>query len=93
MRRTALGKVRRTGAPPLEPLEAVLDDPVLERMKCDHTNPAAVAQRPHGRLEKSFELAQLVVDRNPQGLEDAGGWMNTPAVCKFSRNGSFNNLG
>ena len=51
--------------------EAMLDDAVLERVERDHRDPAADLAHLERGLETVLELGQLVVDRDPEGLEDA----------------------
>src|SRR5206468_5600575 len=65
------GEVRRAGATALELAERVLDDPVLEGVEADHRDPAAGAEHLDGRRERGLELAELVVDGDPERLEDA----------------------
>ena len=48
-----------------------LDDPVLERVEADDGEPAARPQHLERRRETDLERLELVVDRDPQRLEDA----------------------
>ena len=48
------------------------DPGVFERMKRDDREAAARHQQPLGRGEAPVELAELVIDRDPQGLKGAG---------------------
>ncbi len=51
--------------------EEALDDPVLERVEADHGEPAAGPQHLERRGQRGLERAELVVDGDPQRLEDA----------------------
>ena len=55
--------------------EEALDAPVLERVKGDRAEAPAGAQALPGERQRGVELAELVVDGDPQGLEDALGGM------------------
>ena len=65
------GEVRRADAAALEPLEEALHDPVLERVERDHGDAAAGSQHLEGGRKRLLELAELVVDRDAERLEDA----------------------
>src|SRR6266567_4480733 len=68
----AAGKILRTGASPGEGPEGVLDYPVLQGMeRDDHPPPPALEQAEAGG-QPPFQAPQLVVHRNPQGLEGPG---------------------
>ena len=58
---------RRAGAE----LQEALDDAVLERVEGDDREPAAGRERRLGGGEAARELAELVVDRDPERLEAA----------------------
>ena len=62
--------------------QEILDDPVLQRMEGHRHQPAAGAQHAFRGREAVAELAELVVDEQPQGLERPGGGMDVarPAV-------------
>ena len=55
--------------------QEALHDPVLERVERDHREPAARAQDLERRRQRALERAELVVDLDPQRLEDALGRM------------------
>src|SRR5207249_4639476 len=52
-----------------------LDDSVLERVERDHREPSTGMQHLERRRQRMLERAELVVDRDAQGLEDALCWM------------------
>ena len=51
--------------------QEALHAPVLERVKRDAAEPAALTQRLPGERQRAIELPELVVHRDPQGLEGA----------------------
>ena len=55
--------------------EEVLHAAVLERVEGDPGEHAALAQQAPGERQRAVELAELVVDRDPQRLEGALGGM------------------
>ena len=73
---SAFGEVRWTSALALQPRETVFDDPVFQRMEGDDRHPSARSERSHGRLDESLELAELIVDRDPQCLKYASRGMD-----------------
>src|SRR5262245_16652842 len=64
-------EVRRADAAALESLEEALDDPVLERVERDDGNAPAWPQHLERGRKRLLELAQLVVDGDPERLEGA----------------------
>ena len=68
-------ELRRAGAAAGLGAEVLLDDPVLERVEADDGDAASGPEHPHRRRERCFERAELVVDRDPQRLEDTLGGM------------------
>ena len=66
------GSRREAARPRPERLdEELLDDAVLERVEGHHREAAAGLEEPLGGGEAAHELAELVVDRDAQGLEGA----------------------
>ena len=55
--------------------EEALDATILERVEADPGEHAAVAQQLPGERQRPIELVELVVDGDPQRLEDALGRM------------------
>ena len=66
-------EVGRAGAAVLAVAQEALDDPVLERVERDHREPAVRPQHLERRGQRALERAELVVDLDPQRLEDALG--------------------
>src|SRR4029079_7715364 len=64
------GKVGRASAAPLPLAEEPLHDPVLERVEGDDGEAAAGLQHLERRWQGVRERVELVVDRDPQSLED-----------------------
>src|SRR6478735_3794061 len=75
------GEVGRADAATLEPLEEALDDSVLERVERDHGEATARTQHLERRGKRLFELAELVVDCDPERLEGALRRMTVPEPC------------
>ena len=50
----------------------MFDDPVLERVKRDHRQPAAAREPAPGRLDESLEAVEFLVHPDPQRLERPG---------------------
>ena len=69
------GEVGRARAAVLLAAQELLDDPVLERVERDHAEPAAGPQHLERGGQRALERAELVVDLDPQRLEDALGRM------------------
>ncbi len=61
----------RTNAVARFPDEELLRDPVLERMEGNHREATAGTQRAHSGLEALLKILELMVDGDPQRLEDA----------------------
>src|SRR6478736_4172307 len=68
-------EVRRAGTALLARAQEALDDSVLQRMEADDGKPAAGPQHLERLRQRVLERAELVVDRDPEGLEDALGGM------------------
>ena len=71
LRKAFTGAFIASGGMNRERAEAVLDEPVLERVKRDDRDASARRQQRQHRVEKPLELAELVVDRDAQRLERA----------------------
>ena len=69
---TQTGQLGRADAAPPLGLEEALDDPVLERVVAQDHEAAARPEQVERRGETRLERVELLVDRDPQGLEDAG---------------------
>ena len=69
----AAREVGRAGAAVLAVAQEALDDPVLERVERDHREAAVRTQHLERGRERALERAELVVDLDPQRLEDALG--------------------
>ena len=67
-------------AAPRTSREELLDDPILERMEGHHGEPPAGLEQPLGRDKAAKQLAELVVDRDAQGLEGPGRGMGQLAA-------------
>src|SRR5439155_20729587 len=63
-------EVRRARATAFPFTQEAVDDPVLERVERDHGEATAWPQHLERGGERSLERAQLVVDRDPERLED-----------------------
>ena len=81
----ANGQVWRTRAAVLLRAQEALDDPVLERVEADHREPSSRPQQVEGRGERRLDRAELVVDGDPQRLEDA---LRRVAVAEARRRGN-----
>ena len=79
---TQIGKSGGHVQPRLLGAQEALDDPVLERVEADHGEPAAGPQHLERVGQRGLERAELVVDGDPQRLEDALGGM---AVAEAGR--------
>src|SRR5207249_10645913 len=64
-------EVRRARAALLLPPQELLHDPVLERVERDDAEAALRPEELQGGRQGPLERAELVVDVDPQGLEDA----------------------
>src|SRR2546423_6963885 len=64
------GELGRTRAAVLFGAEKALYDAVLERVEGDHREPSARPQHLERRRQRTLERAELVVDLDPQRLED-----------------------
>src|SRR5439155_8606681 len=64
-------EVGRARAAALALAEEALDDPILERVEADHRKPSAGPQQLERRRQRGLERSELLVDRDPQRLEDA----------------------
>src|SRR5512133_1596624 len=84
-------ELRRARAAMLLPPEEALDDPVLERVEADDGDPPSGTERLERRREGGLERLQLVVDGDPQRLEDAPRRM-TLAEAGRGRNRSLDRL-
>src|SRR5439155_6955874 len=69
-------KVGRAVAAALAIAHEALDDAVLERMEADHREASAGPQHRESGRQCGLEGAELVVDGDPQRLEDALGGMS-----------------
>ena len=67
----AHGKIGRARAAACLGGEEALDDAVLERVEADDGEPPAGAQRPESRRQRLLERLELLVDDDPERLEDA----------------------
>jgi hypothetical protein len=66
---------------PLSPSSKMLfDDPVLQRMEGDDSQPPSRLQKTRTLPEEGFEAGQFFVHGEAQGLEGAGGRMDAGAV-------------
>ncbi len=63
--------------------EEPLYDPVLQGMEGDNADPAARIQDPDGGAQSLLELIQLMVDRDPKGLERLRCGMNPAMAVGF----------
>ena len=50
--------------------EELFDDPILERVERDDRDPPTRTEDAHRREESALDVRELVVDRNPECLED-----------------------
>ena len=71
----AHGQVGRADAALRALGQEALDAAILQRLKADPRQHAALAQQPPGERQRPVELLQLVVDGDPQRLEGALGRM------------------
>jgi hypothetical protein len=68
----ALGQRRLAGGA-LARRHELLDDAVFQRVEADHRQAAAGLEPFHRRIEPGFEIGQLAVDVDADGLEAARG--------------------
>jgi hypothetical protein len=86
------GSVARTARRPTRALgQERLDDAVFQRVEGDDHQPTARLQHALGGVKTGFQLAQLVIDRDAQTLERAGGGMDLGALA--AANGALDHLG
>ena len=50
-------------------VDETLDDAVFQRMEADHRQPSARLQSRHRRIQADFQIEQLPVDVDADGLE------------------------
>lgn len=62
-------KICRTGTLPFEPAKRSLDDPILERMKGDHTDPSYLAECLDRVIDESLQPRKLLIGRDSQSLK------------------------
>ena len=78
----AHGRLRRADAAATLRGEEPLDDAVLERVVGQDDDPSARTQQVHGGGEALLERVELLVDRDPQRLEDARGRVDPAADAR-----------
>src|SRR4051812_20459815 len=67
-------------------------DSIFQRMKRHHHEPSARMKRAFGRVKCAHELAELVVDGDPQSLKHACGGVNTTRFLPDERRNEIREL-
>ena len=80
----AHGRLRRAGAAAPLGGEEALDDAVLERVVGQDDEAAAGPQQVDGGGQPLGERVELLVDRDPQRLEHAGGRVDPPSLARVA---------
>ena len=76
----ALCRNRGIAAGPLPVAEGRLDETILAAVEADEGRPTARPQAVGQHAQQLFEVGQLAVDEDTQGLKGAGGGMQVPAA-------------
>ena len=93
--RSRIGMRSRRGSPPKgrdARRDEALHDAILERVEAHDREPAAGGEPRDGARQRAFELAHLVVHRDPKGLERARGRILTPITPRARADGLGHDL-